>query len=303
MTLLGAPISRPALDKVLLKKVDDLDRAISRLNYLQAHNALALLQNILSMPHLLYTLRASDCHDHPLLTRFDTILREGLSLILNVDFDDTQWLQATFPVRHGGIGLRTASKLATSAFLASAASTEALQQAILPPSHSNIADKTRNSAADACTSLSSSEPPESCFQYIQKAWNGPVVKSMMDRIALTANSDVDHARLKAATAPHSGEWLHAPLISSVGLKLTDEKIWISVAQRLGVWTCSPHTYICGKLVDARGLHCLSCRESTPRHQRHAMLNDINWRAMKWAQIPAHKEPTGLVVVNVRMEPL
>ena len=225
MTLLGAPISHePAQDKVLLEKVDNLDRAISAPKYLQAHDALVLLKNSLSMPRLLYALRTSDCHDHPLLTRFDTILREGLSLILNVDFDDTQWLQATLPVRHGGTSLRTASTLATSAFLASAASTEAHQQAILPPSHSNVADEIRNPAADAWTSLSSSEPKEPCFQRIQKAWDGPLVKSMMDRIALTANSDVDHVRLKAATAPHSGDWLHAPPIAS------DEEIRISVAQ-------------------------------------------------------------------------
>ena len=132
----------------VLLEVDDLDRDISHLNYLQAHDALVLLRNSLSMPHLLYTLRTSDCHDHPLLTRFDTILREGLSLILNVDFDDTQWLQATLPVRNGGIGLRTASMLATSAFLASVASTEALQQAILPPSHSSVANEIRNSAKE-----------------------------------------------------------------------------------------------------------------------------------------------------------
>ena len=90
--------------------------AISRLKYLQAHDALVLLKNSLSMSRLLYTLRTSDCHDHPLLTRFDAILREGLSLILNVDFDDTQWLQATFPVRNGGFGLRTASTLANFSF-------------------------------------------------------------------------------------------------------------------------------------------------------------------------------------------
>ena len=44
MTLLGAPISHGhAMDKVLQEKVDDLDRAISRLTYLQAHDALVLL--------------------------------------------------------------------------------------------------------------------------------------------------------------------------------------------------------------------------------------------------------------------
>ena len=116
---------------------------------------------------------------------------------------------------------------------------------------------------------------------------------MVDRIALSANSDVDHARLKAATAPDSGDWLHAPSIASVDLKLTAEKIQISVAQRLGVWTCS-HTCICGKLIDTRWLHGLSCRKSTHRHQHHVMLNDIIWRAIKRAQIPAHKEPTELI---------
>ena len=31
-----------------------------------------------------------------------------------------------------------------------------------------------------------------------------------------------------------------------------------------------------------------------RHQRHAMLNEIIWRAIKRAHTPAHKEPTGLI---------
>ena len=109
----------------------------------------------------------------------------------------------------------------------------------------------KDSAADAWTSLSSSAPPEPCFQRIQKAWDRPVIKSIVDRIALSANSDVDRARLKAATAPHSGDWLHAAPIASIGLKLTNEEIRISVVQWLGIWTCSPYTCICGKLVDAR----------------------------------------------------
>ena len=119
-------------------------------------------------------------------------------------------------------------------------------------------------------------------------------KVTIDRIALISNSDVDHARLKATTAHHSGEWLHAPHIALIGLKLTDEEIQISVAQRLGVWTCLPHTCICGKLVDVRGLHGFSCRKSTQRHKRHALLKHIIWRAIKRGQIPAHKEPIGLI---------
>ena len=47
------------------------------------------------------------------------------------------------------------------------------------------------------------------------------------------------------------------------------------------------------MVDARGLHGLSCRKSEPRHTRHSKLNDLIWRAVKRAQIPATKEPIGL----------
>ena len=56
----------------------------------------------------------------------------------------------------------------------------------------------------------------------------------------------------------------------------------------------PHTCVCGKAVDARGLHGLSCHRSAPRQQRHSHLNDISWRAIKRAQMPAVKEPINLM---------
>jgi len=90
-----------------------------------------------------------------------------------------------------------------------------------------------------------------------------------------------------------GDWLHAPLIASVGLRLSDEAVRVVVAHRLGCNACEPHTCVCGKTVSARGLHGLACRRSGPRHQRHSQLNDILWRAFKRAQVLAVKEPAGL----------
>ena len=46
-------------------------------------------------------------------------------------------------------------------------------------------------------------------------------------------------------------------------------------------------------VDARGLHCLSCKRNSGRVSRHNHLNDIIWRALIRADIPAKKEPVGL----------
>jgi len=99
---------------------------LERLSLIHSHDALVLLKNSLSMPKLLYLLRTADCSNNPLLTMFDISLRSGLSNILNVDLSDIQWLQASLPVRHGGLGIRSAQMLASSAFLSSAASTHDL---------------------------------------------------------------------------------------------------------------------------------------------------------------------------------
>jgi len=79
----------------------------------------------------------------------------------------------------------------------------------------------------------------------------------------------------AACATHS--------LASVGLRLSDEAVRVTVAHRLGCKACELHTCPCGKAVDARGLHGLCCRR---RHQRHHQINDIVWRAIRRAQIPA-----------------
>ena len=61
---------------------------------------------------------------------------------------------------------------------------------------------------------------------------------------------------------------------------------------MGANICEPHQCPCGAPVDASGLHCLSCRGGNGRSARHHSLNDLVWRAMAKADIPALKEPSG-----------
>ena len=107
------------------------------------------------------------------------------------------------------------------------------------------------------------------------------------------NTPTDTARLRVAASSHSGDWLHAPPITSVVLCVSDEAIRIAVGFRLGAATCQLHTCLCGLMVDAKGLHGLSCRKSAPRQIRHAQVNDLVRRAVKKAQYPTVKEPAGL----------
>ena len=52
----------------------------------------------------LYTLMTSPCSDNAILNKFDSILRKGITEILNVDLDDIQWSQANLPVSAGALG-------------------------------------------------------------------------------------------------------------------------------------------------------------------------------------------------------
>ena len=78
-----------------------------------------------------------------------------------------------------------------------------------------------------------------------------------------------------------------------GLRLDDEAIRVAVGLRLGINLCIPHMCPCGLLVDASGSHSLSCKLAFGRMPRHQNLNDIIYRALVSANIPATKEPVGL----------
>ena len=147
MTLLGAPVlAGKAVDNALQEKIADMEQSVERLSLLQAHDALCLLKNVLAKPKLQYILRTSPCAGNPLLSTFDGILRNGLSKILNVELNDSQWKQASLPVQMGRLGVRSACMLAPSAFLASAAAMLSLQNAILPESLHDTEDLTASFA-------------------------------------------------------------------------------------------------------------------------------------------------------------
>ena len=126
--------------------------------------------------------------------------------------------------------------------MASAASTCQLQQSILPDSISSLADGSLESIEALWASQSNSAKPAAEVQHIQKAWDGPVAANHRALLLARAVSDVDTARLLAASS-RSGDWLHALPLTAVGLRLSDEGIRVAVAHRLGCKACEPHTCV------------------------------------------------------------
>jgi hypothetical protein len=81
---------------------------------------------------------------------------------------------------------------------------------------------------------------------------------------------------------------------AVGLRLYDEAIRVAGGLRLGAELCEPHQCPCGAKVSPEGTHGLACRCSARRTTRHHALNDLVYRALGRANIPAVKEPVGLL---------
>ena len=82
----------------------------------------------------MYLLRSSPTFGHPdLLADFDDCLKSCATDICNVSFDDIGWIQATLPIRLGGIGLRHTSDLALPTYLASISASQSLISEITQP--------------------------------------------------------------------------------------------------------------------------------------------------------------------------
>ena len=176
-TLLGSPIGDvECINTCILTKIDLLKVMGERLGLLCSHDALILLRHCFSLPKVLYTLRTAPCFLSCHLQSFDDILRSILSLIVNVSLDsDSAWLQASLPVKAGGIGIRRSTQLAPTAYLASVAGCSDLVQQILP--HYLGHNVSHSHHYDAALSLWAEDyshpPPSQPFASQQREWDAP----------------------------------------------------------------------------------------------------------------------------------
>ena len=136
----------------------NLELSGTRLVYLNAHDALAILKNSLSLPKMLYHLRCTHSGDHPSLPVIDTVLHDLVCQICNVILSDLQWDQASLPVKWGDLGIRKTTYVASSAFLASVAGVVDLVSAILPAGRSVLTTSAKVQHCQ-CGSSSVEEPP------------------------------------------------------------------------------------------------------------------------------------------------
>ena len=296
-TLLGSAVGNvESVSRTIQEKTEMLGVMGNRLQYLHAHDAILLLRHALAIPKLLYTLRTSPCFASPELVAYDNMLRAITSSVTNTHFgeQDSSWTQASLPVKHGGLGIRSAVQLAPSAFLASAAASSNLVCQILPDRLAGTLDTAREEALAAWRQGSDVTPPSEPASHHQRNWDLPKVLETSASLLEAAPDIQSRARLLAAANKESGAWLNTLPVSSLGLRMDDDTVRVAVGLRLGIPLCRPHQCcLCGAEVDNLATHGLSCRRSEGRHPRHAALNEIIHRSLSSAHIPSRLEPSGV----------
>ena len=160
------------------------------MGHFRAHDVLTLLRHSFLIPKLLYVLRISPAFLSPLLASWDLLLLSIVSKITNINIypDDPCWLQATLPVRSGGLGLRRASHLAPTAFMGSADGAHSLMLDLLPFHLSATSYEERKLALSTWKQDLPPETPVPTTPSNQKVWDRPKIDCLVDSI-LTLSSD------------------------------------------------------------------------------------------------------------------
>ena len=155
------------------------------------------------------------------------------------DMSDLAWIQASQPIRCGGLGVRSVETLAPSAFLASAAATLHLQSDILARCQP-VSDPFIAPTLEIWETLFKVTAPTGPCATKQSSWDKASIQKSKQILQEGVTTQVDKARLLAASEPGNGDWLKAYPISSCGLRLDNEVLRIAVGLRLGLPLCEEH---------------------------------------------------------------
>jgi len=155
--LLGSPLHQESDPLHLKAKIKVLDSITENLELIEPHQAFFILKNCLSIPKLTYLLRSAPCFKCKKgLEAFDTAIRTNTEKISNVTFGKDSWSQESMPIRHGGLGLRSAADLSLPCFLSSSFACQGLVNRLLPSltlPHGEVINET-----DACSAFHDSSP-------------------------------------------------------------------------------------------------------------------------------------------------
>ena len=301
IVVLGAPVGYNAFVKEKLEsRVEKVREVVQLLPLLQdPHTEFVLLRSCLSLPKIMFMLRAVNTLDYqePLI-EFDSIIRGALSHLLGSPLTDIQWAQASLPVAMGGVGLRSAVDHAQVAHAMSFLAAQPLLDGLLgedteetqlpQPLLDKITAKTGElTSVESLTGLSQKE--------------ASLKVNLLNKSLLLQHFDEEGevreiARMASLGLPRAGNWLSVVPSPALGLHLRTAEFIPVLKYRLGlpVYSNAGLCSACSLPSDRMGDHALGCRNSGDRIARHNMLRDVIFETAAAADLGPTKEERHLL---------
>jgi len=199
------------------------------------------------------------------------------------------WSQASLPINHAGLGLRSAAYLSLPCFLSSSHACKGLANRLLPSLNLEIPYGDVNDAIDDWSERHDLSPLQKGMQAV---WDDLACRDALKSL-LNSNNPWSHCRLLAAQESHTAAWSEAFPIASVGNLLSPDELRIAIALRTGAKIFERKKCRCDKMVDELGIHGLSCTKNAGLFPRHLAINSILKRSLTRIRLPSTLEPVGL----------
>ena len=263
------------------------------------HTEFVLLRSCLSLPKIMFMLRAINTSEHQEeLFKFDSTMRGALTRLLGSTLSDQQWAQAALPTAMGGLGLRSAADHAPTAHAVSLLAAQPLLDGLLGEDEEEpslpqslleiISEKTgEDSTVETLTGVS------------QKMASLKVDLRNQSLLLQQINEEGEKreiARMSSLGLPHAGSWLSVVPSPALGLHLRASEFIPVVKYRLGIplHSTSGLCPACSAPSDRMGDHSLGCRTTGDRIARHNMLRDVLFEAAASADLGPSKEERHLL---------
>ncbi|KAJ9435616.1 hypothetical protein DIPPA_02178, partial [Diplonema papillatum] len=291
--ILGAPCGSEAAVREAVAKV--LDRAEKRARAIASlpdpHTALALLNSCAGFVCVVSLMRATGpVADYG---RVDAFMRRALARTLGAELGDTEWVQASLPLRLGGLGMHSCADSAAVAGVAAtlegikglplltrapgggplqitptqdsvcAASLACPRLALYPEVLTEVRDSLQAGAAGA---------PRK-----QKEWSGKISAARQAGLLRDPLVGVrGQARIRSCAAKHASTWLYGAHNAPDDLWMSPAELTVAVRLRLGMQLApqARECRLCGAAeADRFGDHSLTCLNAGLRTRAHTALRN------------------------------
>jgi len=239
-------------------------------------------------------------------------MRQALCAILQVgSLADPAWMQATLPLRCGGLGLRDPT--ITGAAARTANTVNSAEHALSIGASPEYLQAEQQAALKAYMAQLHTEfvPAVGPKRFLQALLTEPLYAQIQRKLREQVSAE-DLQRLDSLAVPHATAWLaHSPLVST----LTSAEFRAALRWSLGIplrdtpYRCPD----CNRAADPKGVHAVCCQRSGAIGRGHTVLRDTLAEILRKAgfdvkleqSTPGHPErrPADAWISNWRGRPL